>query len=307
MSESSPAVAAVPYFSAAYTLSKRDKLVRSNTGLLGHVMKDEKLERLINRLHADLPSGILRMTVADSVKDVVNEELQDHKLTELAWRLAGNIEKLKRHEPVQPWNGQFEQEWLPAEIVCVTPGRVAGERKALFTFQILGGSYCPGVLSKYWSRKQSGYFATYVNAATGLGMGFGRNKTNRRGEQLGRRLYYDPRQFYGLRCFLLVDEAPGNEEPRIVELGSSGSFMSYNQKLLKGRDRLQSPCVKGMPTSQECFLCPVGRDVCHLATHEKSYQLAECSRCKRQKSFIDPADLEYEGMCTRCAQNLRDS
>jgi hypothetical protein len=260
----------------------------------------------VDTLHSNLPDNILRVTVLNSVKGLLKQQLTDQLLFETCWRLAGNMERLLDQEPVPTWSRQSKFEWIPAEICEVATVKRFNRLENQIVFRSLAGSIVPRKLVQWWSFRKTSYLTTYRDEK-GNGFGFGRHRLNRRGEQLGRLLFYDIRQFYGLQCLLLLDPIRSNTDPVATEIGHTGSMYQHNRQLLELRDRTESPCLKGYSEQQECFNCPYGEDTCRLATHPITYQVGKCPRCGTPLTFFDPAEVDYPGICVRCVHEERRS
>lgn len=293
----------LPQTSVTQVISRRDKLAKELTPFIGAKIEGPIFQALLDTLCKHLPNGILRSTVLSSLNGLLNKELTAELAVATCWRLAGNINRLKDHKPVIEWTCQLEHEWVPAQITDTKVFRKFRKLEYRLEFLVLAGTATNMQVTQRWSHKKLQYFATYRNDA-GHGFGFGKHKLNRRGEELGKLLFMDVKQFYGLRCFLLLDPDRSRDEPVASEIRSTSSTMAYNRKLLKARDREETPCVKGLPQTQECFTCPYGRDVCAFATHKSSYRVGVCPRCDRN-GFFDPADLMYAGECIQCAYEQR--
>jgi hypothetical protein len=293
----------LPQLTVSQVISRRDKLSKTLTPFLGHKIVGPTFQSLVDELCRGLPHGILRDTVLSSVKSLLREELTADRAVATCWRLAGNIERLKDHIPVPEWSCQLEAEWVPAQITDTKVFRKSKRLEYRIQFLVLAGTATNVQLTQRWSHKKLQYLATYRDEL-GRGFGFGKHKLNKRGEELGKLLFMDVKQFFGLRCFLLLDPERSKDEPFATEIKSAGSTMAYNRELLRARDREYTPCVKGLPNKQECFNCPYGKDFCEYATHSISYRVGTCPRCDKQ-GFFDPADKMYSSECLTCAYKQR--
>lgn len=285
------------------TLKRRDKLTAKTSDFLGHKLVAETYHAFVDRLHANLPDLILRQTVHESVKHLLKKELTAELLFSVAWRLAGNLDKLLEQQPVSEWNGQKEFEWIPTQVCEVQTVRRFGQLVNLLTFQSLGGSVVPLQLTQTWSFKKTNYLAVYKNLS-GYGFGFSRSRINGRGEQQCAGLYRNPSQFYGLRCFLLLDPARSQPDPFAIEVGHTNATTHYNKRLIEGRDRSRTPCIQGLSASLECYACPYGVDRCVLATHEATYSRGTCPKCECV-GFFDPLEIEHKSLCLTCVREER--
>lgn len=294
---------ALPVISVKSVLSRRERLVSALSSFVGQKLVGETFHAFVDKVHANLTDCILRTTVHNSVKCLLKQELTFAQLTEVSWRLAGNLEGLLEQKAAVRWVRQVVAEWVPVQICDIRTQRLQYQLEHELVFQSLAGTIVPRKLVQVWSGRKVSYLATYRNEKDN-GFGFGRSHRNNRGEQSGHRLFHDVRQFYGLRCFLLVDPAKSQHEPIAVEVGHTSGTTTYNTDLLRGRDREQSPCHKGL--LHECFHCPYGADKCSLATHAQTYVRGTCSRCS-VAGFLDPLELERPDWCVNCILNERKS
>lgn len=286
-------------------LQRRDKLASSLTEFLGHKIEGPTFQAFVDKLHAGMPanSSILRDTLLKSAMDVLKKTLDAELLIDTCWRIAGNMETLKDQEPVNVWWHQKDFEWVPVKIIEATTEKgIRGGLQNMLVFRALAGSVSSMKFAQPWSLRKTRYLATFRDPK-GNGFGFGRSRLNARGEQKSRLLLSDPRQFYGLRCFLLLDPNKSQGEPYAVEVGHSSATTGFNRALLVRRDRAETPCMKNLGEF-ECYHCPYGEDNCELGTHELTYQTAMCDRCGK-KAFFDPVDVEYENLCINCAYDAR--
>lgn len=295
----------LPEMSIKRVLVNRDKLIGALASFTGKKLEASSFNSFVSKLHAALPDSILKMTVHNSVKNLVSRELTKTLLLETCWRMAGNLPLLSQHRPVTQWLHQADFEWVPARVCDVYAHKQFKQLVYTFTFQSLAGTVVPKKLIQTWSFKKTQYLATY-RSNKGFGFGFSRSRVNGRGEQCNQGLLLDVHQFYGLQCFLLLDPKRSKQDPFVIEVGHSHATMMHNRRLITARDRSQTPCLKGFPITHECFRCPYGVDKCVLATHQITYSKSKCNRCD-QISFLDPLETDYTGFCIACADIERKS
>jgi len=292
-----------PSISVIRIKNRRDKLTSELTSFIGHKLIDSVFYDFINKLHNALPSGILNDTVLNSNKSLAGKVLTASSLRNTCWRLAANIDRLTDQVAVPNWTAQDCFEWVVAEVIRVRPVMAGKNVANKLTFKILSGTPTSLTLDQTWSNKKINYLARFKDEKN-YGFGFGYSRVNGRGEQTGRLLFVDSKQFFGLHCLLLIDPDQSKDTPVASEIGHTGATTTHNQALLKGRDRQQTECVKKIAGNPECFLCPLGREKCVYATHSVSYNLAICSLCQR-KGFVDSTDIEYKNLCISCARKER--
>jgi hypothetical protein len=278
-------------------LETRNKLVSKLLHLVDKKMTGSDFHEFVNLLHEYLPKDILRITVQDSVKDLVKKHLTKSLLFDTCWRLAGNLNKLLDQKPVIPWARQEDFEWIPAQVYEIQTVKKLNRLVHELTFQSLAGSIVPKKIIQYWSLKKTYYLSCYRNEKN-LGFGFSSSHVNSRGEQQNKNLFSDIRQYSGLRCFLLVDPKKSQADPFVTTIGHSYATTNYNKRLIAGRDRTQTDCLKGH-RNLECYHCPYGIDKCPLATHLKTYTLSKCLRCEKD-AFFDPMETDRKDLCVNC-------
>ena len=293
---------AKPTISVKNIIKRRDTLTKATTSFLGHKLVEGQFEGFVDTLHKELPTGILRQTVQSSVVGLLKKELDSRKLLNTCWRLAANVDTLKMQVPVNDWQFQEKNEWVMAQVTDTRVQKNLSKLEYHISFKVLSGTPASMSLTERWSSKKLHYLARYRDEQNN-GFGFGRSRLNGRGEQTGKLLFLDIKQFFGLRCLLLVDAENSKDYLAVSEIGHTNSTMCYNKELLKNRDRQQTPCVKGID-NQECFFCPYGTDKCSFATHEVSYAWQTCNVCQ-EFGFADPTDDEYANTCITCANSER--
>ena len=241
-----------------------------------------------------LPNSVLKKTLDNNFKYLLGKPIDINKITNLTYLIAGNLEALINSQIITtPIITEFS--WAGAQIIDCSTQKKGNGLSHLIQFKILTGPLASQVMSQYWSFKKTAYLAVYRNDKN-LGFGFNKSRINSKGDQRNKLIFNDLRQFYGLRCFVLFDPTRSQEVPYISEIGHKSSTMTYNQKLLRGRDRALTDCVKKIQSNPECYRCPYGVDRCMFATHSSTYLRGSCSVCKKT-SFFDPKDLS---MCVDC-------
>lgn len=248
-----------------------------------------------------LPQNVSAAAVMDSLNGLVHKKVDLPFLFNFSWRLGANVDKLCNGKPVMEWEFQSGYEWVASKIVGVSPAKKGSRVLTRLDFIIISGSPVGIKTSQYWSNKKSHYLATYRDSQ-GLCFGFGKSKLNKKGEQKGKLLFSNVKQFYGLQCLLLIDPTKSGEKPVACEIGHCSATMAHNRDLITKRDRDHSDCIHiaKFRNNPDCFYCHYGKDRCRLATHDRTYKKVDCGICGKS-AFSDPADLQYAGVCIKCA------
>lgn len=257
--------------------------------LLGEPLQGDTFRRFVDGLRACLPKKIPRELIEQSVQHLVGQVLTEERLEEEAWRLGGNTRRLKNLQPVPPWGGQPTLEWVPVQIVGGEHYRTRWTNLAgmIYQFQVLAGTPCPHVMTKFWSR------GVCRLAASRLGFS----------KPWGPRPFKDFLQMFNLRLYVLVDaEQSRDGKPGftvIAEEQPSG-VLTWNRRLLRMRQRdpaVGFVCPRRFPDSFPCYRCPMGLDECPAATHPETFVPGECPRCGSEQAWFRDA---RDAHCVDC-------
>lgn len=239
-----------------------------------------------------LPGGIQRDVVRDSVRNLAGNMLTDQVLADTAWRIAGNIPRLKAMRAAPPWNRQVTDEYVPVQVVGAKPGRRNHRDFVQMSLQTLAGTSCPMLLQKSWSRP--------LCQAISQRLGF-----SKPWKPLP---FNDVRQLAGLRFYVLIEAARSGVRPEFdtlwysndgKKIRPSGCY-EHNQQLIKMRARLPGvyECPRDFPAQMPCHTCIVGLDACPVAVHSATFERRQCPAC-RTVNWFDPADLGTR-FCIAC-------
>lgn len=229
--------------------------------------------------------------LAESVRHLAGAELTRKALRETAWRLAGNLPRLRRGRAVPPWRAQPFPEYVPAQVTAAEPARgKSGRLTWALAFQALAGTCCPAVLTALWAPRFCAYLAPRL--------GF----TRPRRDGHNPRPFQSPLQLVTLRLELLVeadacrDGRPGFRTVRVT----SPALRAWNREQHRHRARAEPgyECPFGQPRALACHLCPVGYRECRAATHRDTYEARPCGSCGDDEAPFDPA--RDDGPCVNC-------
>jgi hypothetical protein len=249
-----------------------------------------EFERLVMRLSTVVP--VPYSTLFESMRYAVGLELNDDTINRIAWRLAGNMKRLKR-AAVYPWSRQVRREWAPIQVMEVLPMTIETTSKvsktlirkpgASISLKVIAGSPAGYELSQTWS---SAYIHT-LKAELGFDR-FDRAAFNYKYADKPGRPLRDIRELTRLRFFGLFDPEASREGPTFIEVAGSGSTRDWNKKVMKMRQRIELPCPKGYELDRvPCHKCEMGYDQCKAACHPNTYEQRECPNCHRV-SWFDP-------------------
>lgn len=274
--------------------SCRDLLVRGIRGWSDKKLDHREWHKLVEELVWLLPSTIDRGVIVDSVRYLIDATLTLDQLNDLAWRFAGNQDRLRNGHPATPWKKQVVTEAVMAQIVEVEKAKRGDQQGHLFHFRILSGTSCPIVTKHWWSFKQQAFQAYYLNEKR-LGFGFSRKPS------LGSQ-FFESSQFVTLRCLLLIDPAACLSGPGFTQIDFSPDSLAWNKEQLRYRRRAGKKyvCRHKIDVSIPCHACWIGLDGCRAAVHRLTYIPGECSVCGLTQQPLEPGST----VCVNC-QNVR--
>lgn len=284
-------------YSIPQVLALKNKICADHNvrGSLGELLVEEELNYFFQALRRVLPKDIPPESLLQSVRHLSGLRLTEPMLRELAWRLAGNVPRLRQGHAAPPWNRQAVSEYVPVEITSVHKLRRFGQIYAEWTGLILAGTPVGLSVTKTWSLR----FCRAVSQRFGFSKPWGGHPFN------------DPAEFYGLRMYVLIDPQHCGSSPGFADVWydddgekiKPGSCFAYNQELIRIRYRVPGvfECPQGYPDSQHCYLCPQGTEHCLAATHPRTYEPRRCETCQTDDAYFDPA-FPRRTMCVDCHQ-----
>lgn len=258
--------------------------------LIGTQPEGEGYEELVRRVARHFTKECAE-AIEESLIEFIGQPLTPQLLSDMAWRLAGNVRALRARMPVLPWRRQQREEWVPLQVTSSKSWITKrGRRGFMLQFRVLAGSACPMVIEKFWSREFCAVVARRI--------GFTRFHKAFPWQHGG--------QFVGLRLMALLSPETSKDAPDFSEVGeASGSLLAYNRRLLRARAPITRQCPQDYPTSVSCHLCPVGQDHCGIAVHAVTYVHRLCEVCGLDK-LHDPAT--HEDRCIDCQyQRMKES
>jgi len=239
------------------------------------------LDELVSRVMRVLPANTSRDAVFESLRHLSGRELKHVDCVTTAWRLAGNVDRLRRGIPVAPWAAQAEREWIPLEFISGKPFRNQfGRIGTFFEFRAMAGTPCPMRIRAFWSPE--------LCRAVSRRLGFSAPWHSYP--------YKNPLEFIRLRCIVAIDPTISRSEPcfRDIYEDPPQSFTTWNRRILRVRKRIE-PCPRRW--THPCHKCAVGYHECPAGVHRLTYQRRGCLKCGENAYFDD--DLSKE-QCINC-------
>lgn len=225
--------------------------------------------------------GVLRDVIFASCTPLLGTPFMTTARVRLCWRLAGNIDALRRGNPVALTPGFSADQWVPLRVRWVTLAqrvtRQFVQHGRSLQCQVLGGPLCGDDLTCWWSDERCRYVARFLGFTRGF-----ESKLR----------YYTPLHLTGLRLYgLVAPPRPYDEGLRFETVTCTPSMRQFNVRILHRRFRV-TPCPRQY--EHPCHVCAVGylnldgQEGCYAACHPTGYQLGECDRCGRPDVVFDP-------------------
>lgn len=249
-------------------------------------MSGREIESVVSDLQRNLPRGIQRTALFETVRPLVGVELTPAICEQTAWQIAGNISQLREGHAVGPWLGQAQDEWVPLQVLRVSPLRDRFQRiGSSIEFRVLAGSSCPARILRFWKTEMCGPLARRFGFTP----------------PWGQFPYSEAAQFVGLRFLGKIEVAQSREQPVFQEVVCPGPYLKYNRELLKLRFH-KIPCPNGW--THPCQQCAVGYEECNAATHLRTYIEGFCPYCELAAPFDPEVPSDRCVPCT-IKENLR--
>lgn len=275
-------------YSLSRTLAQFDKLYRSATliGYIGTKPVTEDFDQFVSDVQKLLPKGIPTSAVRSSLLYMAGREITDEFLEGLAWRLSGNIHRLKEAKPVLPWSCQRSKEWMPCQITRFSAGTNRhGTAGGFFRARVLAGSAAGLLVDFFWSRKFISYLSRKVFSFSKSG---------------GDRVFRHPAEFVGMRFSGLFDDDIKYDKPKFKALAATTGLATWNKSLILKRQRTRASKFScPFSYSHPCWRCPKGQVACPVACHKLTYVKQHCPACGDFAMFDPESRLK---VCVNCAQ-----
>jgi len=251
-------------------------------GLLDDRLDGAYFEECVLGFVDALPKGLSRRAIRSSLFPLLGEIFTYEKLREYAWRLAGNIPRLKAGLVVLAWVSQASKEWVPVQFIDGRPAVDAkGRRGYFYRVRILAGSPALMRIWRFLPKATLLYFAPQFGFSR-FGPGVLTNLT----------------EIVGLQCVVELDPKYSRGRPGFFNMSVPASMRARNRNLL--RQRLHLPDVFPCPNGYvyPCFDCHVGYRDCPCGVHPRNFEVGDCAECGK-RGWFDPARVEP--FCVSCA------
>lgn len=268
-------------FSYRRTLERRDKICQLalrpyiNMPLTGDTVAD-----VAKDVMAVMPANTPKGAVYDTIRVLAGTTLTRKEVAALAWRMAGNMDKLLAGHPVLPWTQQLADERVPVLIEKVVMARRKKMSGVVLHCRALAGTPCPMLFTEFVTLRS----CSAISRALGFSAPWGPFP------------YSTPMYFVNLMFFAHIEAARSNIQPSFVKVSASSSMVKENRTKIEIRCRAR-PCPQQFTHS--CAFCWLGYDNCEAAVHPTTYVVRECTECKTGGWFVPGEDSM---ICQQCRQ-----
>lgn len=266
-------------FSFTRIKNRRDRLFAHSlrpyiaARIVGDTVKD-----ICNDIANELPQTASRDALFESIRVMAGTILTQRDARELAWRLAGNVDRLQAGERVLPWTRQIEDEIIPVRVERIHADKRRDVEGYTMYCRALAGTSCPMVFPQFFSRRS----CTAISRTLGFTASWGTYPMR------------TPLYFMGLMFFAHIEADKSGDAPYFKKVSGSSGLVTQNRAKIEVRCRVK-PCPRGY--QHQCDKCWLGQDECPAGIYPKSLVQRECTQCANM-GFYEPDD---EGtVCLNC-------
>lgn len=266
-------------FSFTRVRTRRDNIFsHALSPYIGSSIVGDTIKDLCEDLLRQLPQTVSRDALFESIRVLAGTTLGQRDARELAWRLAGNVDRLVEGARVMPWTRQIQDEVIPVRVERIQPDKRRNVYGFTMYVRALAGTPCPMVFPQFFS-KQS---CRAISRSLGFSSAFGLHPFN------------DPMHFMGLMFFAHLEADKSGDTPYFKKVSGSSGLKALNRPKIEVRCRAK-PCPRGY--THACSKCWLGQEDCPAGIYPKTLIQRECAECVNM-GFFEPDD---EGaVCMNC-------
>lgn len=312
----------LPSYNIPRVMKLRQKIIEGITlEYHGYAHIAEAYEVLVSHISTLLPR-VDRDVIWESLRTYAGVPLLEPQIDEIAWRLAGNIDRLQDGVPVHPWSSLLYDAWVPVQVQAVHRYRISRKKKkdeppkvegaeerrvsgrGAFRMRLIVLAGHPA--GHVFEKKMTDASTYFIRADIGFSQ-YTPDPTD---------IYHEPMKCYPLadvteltrmRFLIWLDHELCANGLDFTKVACTGSMRAHNRKLMKIRQREGYKCpLNLLAGDMPCYNCPKGYDSCKAACHRLTYIQKPCIICNRPNAYHDP---ERPGtVCAEClSQQLVES
>jgi hypothetical protein len=254
-------------FSYRRLVDRRDRVYRHalrqyvGSRLVGGVLTD-----VCDDVYRELPQSASRDALFESIRVLAGMPLTQRAAKELAWRLAGNLDRLNNGERVLPWTRQIADETVPVRVERIQSEKRRNEPGYILSLRVLAGSPCPLVFPVFFTRRS----CATISKTLGFSAPWGNYP------------YSTALHYVGLLFFVDIEAAKSHENIFVASVSNTDSLVNENRSKIEVRTRAR-PCPRGY--QHECTKCWLGYNECPAAIWPQTLVQRECTQCQKEEFF----------------------
>lgn len=217
----------------------------------GEALGPEAMTRLVANICRTLKVRSADV-VRESVRELAGQTMADNNIVRTCWRLAGNVDWLRKGVEVPPWHVQRYEEWVPVQVLAATRERRRNRWYSTYRMRVLAGTSCPLQISKSWVDA----FIPILARRLGFSAPWGKHPLKSTVELVN------------LRFYVLCAPSLSRGSPGFEHVACGPGMIKWNRELIKQRRRIDFQCPEGF--AHHCYQCPVGYMDCSAATHRET-------------------------------------
>jgi hypothetical protein len=273
-------------FSLSRMLKRRDQLfLHAIRPYIAARIVGDTIRDITNDIAQQLPETVSRDALFESMRVLAGATLSQRDAKDLAWRLAGNIDRLIAGNPVLPWVRQVANEVIPVRIERVRYEKRRDLQGFMLFCRALGGSPCPTIFPNFLSITS----CRAISRTLGFSAPWGNYP------------YTTPLHFVNLVFFAHIEADKSNETPYFREVSCTSGLRTENKERIAVRTRART-CPRRY--THDCVKCWVGYNECPAAIYPRTLVQRECANCA-SVSYFEPDDEST--ICISCRSASHNS
>lgn len=258
-------------FSFGRVKQRRDRLyAQALRPYLGARIVGDTIPDMCADIGRVLPQTVSRDALFESLRVMAGTTLTRKEAMELAWRLAGNVDRLSKSERVLPWTRQVDDEIVPVRVERIHADKKRDTEGFTLYCRALAGSPCPLIFPQFFSYAS----CRAISRTLGFSATWGAYPLK------------TPLYFMGLMFFAHIEADKSGDMPYFKQVSGSSGLIEQNKPKIEVRCRAK-PCPRGY--QHDCEKCWLGQEVCPAAIYAKSLVRRECAQCANM-GFFEPDD-----------------
>ncbi len=241
-----------------------DKIIKAKNKLFDVCLTEFFYSKVEGDIFKDLVKVIAKQLklpvelIQESLYDVVGLTLDLPTLTELTWRLCGNLHKLKEGKIVRKWVKQEYPEWVTVQVMYACLQERNSRKGVNLKYNALIGSPAGVSFFRWWSYEKAFVIARRI--------GFTKAR--------GKRPYRHYSEFGRLRFNIYLEPTTGRYSPEQVTCSSG--LLNWNKQILDYRNRNIDEKIWKCPQNSDifCYNCLMGYDKCPAGVRPASLTIA---------------------------------